>query len=105
MVGVISYLLIRSTSERSAASEGYAVWALFHDASGLFEKSRVQTAGISVGQIEKRELDPKTGEGEDHDPHAPEHHALRERGGREEVGVAARRVLPGDRSGHADSAR
>ena len=35
-------------------------WALFHDASGLFEKSRVMTAGISVGQIEKRELDPKT---------------------------------------------
>jgi phospholipid/cholesterol/gamma-HCH transport system substrate-binding protein len=59
IVGVISYKLIRSTSERSS-QEGYAVWALFHDASGLFEKSRVQTAGISIGQIEKRELDPKT---------------------------------------------
>ncbi len=33
---------------------------LFRDASGLFEKSRVQTAGISVGQIEKRELDQAT---------------------------------------------
>ena len=43
-----------------AGSEGYTVWALFHDASGLFEKSRVQTAGISVGQIEKRELDNDT---------------------------------------------
>ncbi|HEY7373206.1 MAG TPA: MlaD family protein, partial [Polyangia bacterium] len=56
IVGALSYKLIRSTSERTAASEGYTVWAIFHDASGLFEKSRVQTAGISVGQIEKREL-------------------------------------------------
>ena len=60
IVGLISYRLIRSTSERNTASEGITVWALFHDASGLFEKSRVMTAGISVGQIEKRELDPKT---------------------------------------------
>src|SRR4029078_1647706 len=59
IVGLIGYKLIRSTSERNTASEGITVWALFHDASGLFEKSRVMTAGISVGQIEKRELDPK----------------------------------------------
>jgi phospholipid/cholesterol/gamma-HCH transport system substrate-binding protein len=56
IVGVISYKLIRGVSEHSGASEGYTVWAVFHDASGLFEKSRVQTAGISIGQIEKREL-------------------------------------------------
>jgi len=60
IVGLIGYKLIRSTSERNTASEGISVWALFHDASGLFEKSRVMTAGISVGQIERRELDPKT---------------------------------------------
>ena len=55
-------LLPRSARPTSTTvgNEGYTVWALFHDASGLFEKSRVQTAGISVGQIEKRELDPKT---------------------------------------------
>jgi phospholipid/cholesterol/gamma-HCH transport system substrate-binding protein len=34
------------------------VWARFKDAAALFQKSRVQTAGIPVGQIEKRELDP-----------------------------------------------
>jgi phospholipid/cholesterol/gamma-HCH transport system substrate-binding protein len=56
IVGLISYKLIRSTSERNAAADGYNVWGVFHDASGLFEKSRVMTAGISVGQIEKREL-------------------------------------------------
>jgi phospholipid/cholesterol/gamma-HCH transport system substrate-binding protein len=60
IVAVVSYLLIRSTSERSSGSQGYTVWALFHDASGLFEKSRVQTAGISIGQIDKRELDSST---------------------------------------------
>ena len=56
----ISYFLIRSTNDRATGSRGYSVWGLFHDASGLFEKSRVQTAGISVGQIDKRELDSTT---------------------------------------------
>jgi phospholipid/cholesterol/gamma-HCH transport system substrate-binding protein len=60
VVGAISYFLIRSTSEHTSGSKGIKVWGLFHDASGLFEKSRVQTAGISVGEIDKRELDPVT---------------------------------------------
>jgi phospholipid/cholesterol/gamma-HCH transport system substrate-binding protein len=60
VVGAISYFLIHSTSERNASNEGIVVWALFRDASGVYEKSRVQTAGIAIGQIEKRELDPKT---------------------------------------------
>jgi phospholipid/cholesterol/gamma-HCH transport system substrate-binding protein len=58
IVGVVSYVLIHYTSERAGANAGYTVWGLFHDASGVYEKSRVQTAGIAVGQIEKRELDP-----------------------------------------------
>ena len=58
VVATISYLLIRSTSDQPR-SHGIAVWGRFHDAAGLFEKSRVQTAGIQVGQIEKRELDPE----------------------------------------------
>jgi phospholipid/cholesterol/gamma-HCH transport system substrate-binding protein len=57
VVGVISYKLIHSTSERTAA-QGYQVWGLFRDASGVFEKSRVQTAGIAIGQIDARVLDP-----------------------------------------------
>jgi phospholipid/cholesterol/gamma-HCH transport system substrate-binding protein len=56
VVSAISYFLIRSTSERTAGNQGISVWAVFKDASGLFEKSRVQTAGISIGQIDKREL-------------------------------------------------
>jgi phospholipid/cholesterol/gamma-HCH transport system substrate-binding protein len=60
IVAAISYFLIRSTSEHNSAGQGVVVYALFRDASGLFEKSRVQTAGISVGQIDKRELDQAT---------------------------------------------
>jgi phospholipid/cholesterol/gamma-HCH transport system substrate-binding protein len=60
IVSAISYFLIRSTSEHTSGSKGIKVWGLFHDAAGLFEKSRVQTAGISVGEIDKRELDPAT---------------------------------------------
>jgi phospholipid/cholesterol/gamma-HCH transport system substrate-binding protein len=60
IVGIISYLLIHSTSERNGSNQGYTVWGLFRDASGVYEKSRVQTAGIAIGQIDKRELDPAT---------------------------------------------
>ncbi|HSZ81299.1 MAG TPA: MlaD family protein [Polyangia bacterium] len=58
IVGVVSYFLIHSTSERSSSGQGYTVWGLFRDASGVFEKSRVQTAGIAIGQIDGRVLDP-----------------------------------------------
>jgi phospholipid/cholesterol/gamma-HCH transport system substrate-binding protein len=61
IVGVLTYWLVRSTSEHMAGKEGIVVYALFRDASGLFEKSRVQTAGIGIGQIERRELDQQTG--------------------------------------------
>jgi phospholipid/cholesterol/gamma-HCH transport system substrate-binding protein len=53
-----TYLLIRSVSKTNVGSNGIKVYALFRDASGLYEKSRVQTAGISIGTIESRELDP-----------------------------------------------
>jgi phospholipid/cholesterol/gamma-HCH transport system substrate-binding protein len=56
VIGVATYLIIHYTSERAGKNTGYAVWALFRDASGVYEKSRVQTAGIAIGQIDKREL-------------------------------------------------
>jgi phospholipid/cholesterol/gamma-HCH transport system substrate-binding protein len=62
VVSGLSYFLIRSTNEHNSGNSGFTVWGLFHDASGLYEKSRVQTAGISVGQIDKRSLDPDTAE-------------------------------------------
>jgi phospholipid/cholesterol/gamma-HCH transport system substrate-binding protein len=59
IVGALSYVLVRWTSDTKSGSNGILVHGLFRDAAGLFEKSRVQTAGIQVGQIEKRELDEK----------------------------------------------
>jgi phospholipid/cholesterol/gamma-HCH transport system substrate-binding protein len=61
VVGALSYFLIHSTSERTGSNKGFTVWGLFRDASGVYEKSRVQTAGIAIGQIDKRELDQATG--------------------------------------------
>ncbi|MEO5768375.1 MAG: MlaD family protein, partial [Polyangia bacterium] len=58
VVGALTYFLVKVTNERVPSGQGMVVWARFHDAAGLFQKSRVQTAGIPVGQIEKRELDP-----------------------------------------------
>ncbi|MEP6652689.1 MAG: MlaD family protein [Myxococcales bacterium] len=58
VVGALSYFLVKVTNERAPSGQGMVVWGRFHDAAGLFQKSRVQTAGIPVGQIEKRELDP-----------------------------------------------
>jgi phospholipid/cholesterol/gamma-HCH transport system substrate-binding protein len=58
VVGALSYFLVKVTNERAPSGKGMVVWGRFHDAAGLFQKSRVQTAGIPVGQIEKRELDP-----------------------------------------------
>jgi phospholipid/cholesterol/gamma-HCH transport system substrate-binding protein len=60
VVATLSYFLIHWTNERMSGSVGYTVYGIFRDASGLFEKSRVQTAGISVGEIESRELDQTT---------------------------------------------
>ena len=59
VVGALSYVLVKITNERQGEDQGYMVWARFHDAAGLFQKSRVQTAGIPIGQIEKRALDPE----------------------------------------------
>ena len=59
VVGFLSYFLVKVTNERTPANQGFTLWANFRDAAGLFQKSRVQTAGIPIGQIEKRELDPE----------------------------------------------
>jgi ABC-type transporter Mla subunit MlaD len=57
---VISYVLIRDIS-KVASNRGHHVYALFHDALGINERMRVLSAGLSVGQVEGRMLDPQTG--------------------------------------------
>jgi len=58
IMGAVTYKVIKLTADNASASEGYTVFARFLDATGLYSKSRVQTAGIPVGQIEERTLDP-----------------------------------------------
>ena len=57
VVGVLSFFLIRSTSE-DMGTNGYRVWGRFRDATGLVDKSRVEIAGVSIGQIIMRTLEP-----------------------------------------------
>ena len=73
---VLTYFLVRLVGEKTLSKEGISVYALFNDASGLFEKSRVQTAGISVGQIEKPFARREGAEGQDHHPHRARQHAV-----------------------------
>jgi phospholipid/cholesterol/gamma-HCH transport system substrate-binding protein len=56
-----SYLLFQYTTERRGANQGYRIYALFHNALGIYEKTRVLSAGLRVGQVEERMLDQDTG--------------------------------------------
>lgn len=55
-----SYMLFKYTTERRG-EQGYRVNALFRNALGLYEKTRVLSAGLRVGQVEERVLDQETG--------------------------------------------
>ena len=61
VVLVSSYLLIQYTRENFGAGRGYRVYALFHNALGIYEKTRVLSAGLRVGQVEERVLDQESG--------------------------------------------
>jgi len=54
----VAALIIKLTTEGIGKGEGIVVWALFRDAKGIYEKSRVLSAGLEVGQIEERKLHP-----------------------------------------------
>jgi len=66
-VGVLALLVLFGTFWAIKAlwkgspftKRGYQLWALFHDVTGLVDKSRVQIAGINVGSIVSRELPPE----------------------------------------------
>lgn len=53
---VAAFLLYRAVDERASGGDGYRVYAMFDDASGLITKSRVTIAGISVGSIDSIRL-------------------------------------------------
>ncbi|MBI2895281.1 MAG: MCE family protein [Deltaproteobacteria bacterium] len=51
-----AWFLYAQVEERAGARRSYQVYAIFEDAQGLVEKSRVEIAGISVGYIERISL-------------------------------------------------
>ena len=58
VLGLIAiFLVYQYVDEKSDSGEGLAVYALFDDAQGLIEKSRVVIAGIPVGYIERISLE------------------------------------------------
>ena len=61
VVLVSTYLLFQYTSERMSGGKGYRVYALFHNALGIYEKTRVLSAGLRIGQVEERVLDQESG--------------------------------------------
>jgi phospholipid/cholesterol/gamma-HCH transport system substrate-binding protein len=61
VVLVTTYLLFQYTSERMSGGKGYRVYGLFGNAIGLYEKTRVLSAGLRVGQVEERVLDQESG--------------------------------------------
>jgi phospholipid/cholesterol/gamma-HCH transport system substrate-binding protein len=60
LVLTASYLLIQYI-KKGGTGEGTRVYALFHNALGVYEKTRVLSAGLPIGHVEEREFDQKTG--------------------------------------------
>src|SRR5437868_12609337 len=52
----LSTAAYRFVSKSMRGPEGPVVWALFRDATGLVDKSRVQVAGLLIGEIVERRL-------------------------------------------------
>jgi phospholipid/cholesterol/gamma-HCH transport system substrate-binding protein len=60
VVLVSTYLLFQYTTESIGGKKGYRVYGLFGSALGVYEKTRVLSAGLRVGQVEDRTLDQDT---------------------------------------------
>jgi phospholipid/cholesterol/gamma-HCH transport system substrate-binding protein len=53
---VAAVFIYRFVSKRAAGGDGYTVWALMDDATGVAKNSQVKIAGIPVGQVENIRL-------------------------------------------------
>lgn len=56
LILVMSTVAYRFVSKSMRGPSGPVVWALFRDATGLVDKSRVQVAGLLIGEIVDRRL-------------------------------------------------
>src|SRR5262245_52699747 len=52
----VAFFSFRFVAKGVGQKKGPVVWALFRDATGLVDKSRVQVAGLIVGEITERRL-------------------------------------------------
>ncbi len=57
LVSVLGYFMFKAVSEQTSGSDGIHLWAKFHDAAGLVDKSRVVIAGLTIGEITGRALE------------------------------------------------
>ena len=57
LIAVLGFMTFRFVAKGISGNQGYRVWCIFHDATGLVEKSRVQIAGLNIGQIIDRRLE------------------------------------------------
>ncbi len=55
IIAIIGFAAFKFVS-KGVGHSGITVWCKFHDATGLAEKSRVQVAGLSIGEIKGRRL-------------------------------------------------
>ncbi|MSP57158.1 MAG: MCE family protein [Myxococcales bacterium] len=56
LIALIGYFSFKFVGKGLKGDEGYEAWALFRDATGLVDKSRVQVAGLTIGEIKGRRL-------------------------------------------------
>lgn len=56
LIAVLGGAAYRFVYKGVRGPQGPVVWALFHDATGLVDKSRVQVAGLIIGEITERRL-------------------------------------------------
>src|SRR3954469_22921238 len=57
VIAMLGFFGFRFVAKGISGNQGYHVWCIFHDATGLVEKSRVQIAGLNIGQIVDRRLE------------------------------------------------
>jgi phospholipid/cholesterol/gamma-HCH transport system substrate-binding protein len=57
VIALLGFLGFRFVAKGIAGNQGYRVWCIFHDATGLVDKSRVQIAGLNIGEIIDRRLE------------------------------------------------
>ena len=56
-IALLSFIAFKFVAKGVGGSRGFHVWALFHDATGLVDKSAVQVAGLNIGEITDRTLE------------------------------------------------